>query len=130
MVKEYEEKDNRIKYYGFISHDQIEKFLDEFDVLIAPSIWEEPFGRVVIDSYKSAMPVIASKNGGLAETVINNKTGLLLDEVNKENLISAFEKISNREVIKMFLKNIELELKKYSLDMHVSNYLNVYGKEE
>lgn len=38
-------------------------------VLLAPSIWEEAWGRVVTEAQSSGIPVIASNRGGLPESV-------------------------------------------------------------
>jgi glycosyltransferase involved in cell wall biosynthesis len=38
-------------------------------LLLAPSIWEEAFGRVVIEAQSCGIPVIASLRGGLPEAV-------------------------------------------------------------
>lgn len=45
-------------------------------ILIVPSLWEEAFGRVAIEAQISGIPVLASRVGGLPESVGNG--GLLL----------------------------------------------------
>jgi glycosyltransferase involved in cell wall biosynthesis len=37
------------------------------DVTVLPSVWSEPFGRVVIESMACETPVVASRVGGIAE---------------------------------------------------------------
>jgi glycosyltransferase involved in cell wall biosynthesis len=51
---------------------------DSFLTLV-PSLWDEPFGNVVPESYSLSVPVLATPNGGLAETVDDGVTGLRLD---------------------------------------------------
>ncbi len=46
---------------------------------VVPSLWDEPFGLVVPESYSLGVPVLATAAGGLAETVVDGETGLLLD---------------------------------------------------
>jgi glycosyltransferase involved in cell wall biosynthesis len=46
-------------------------------ILLAPSIWEEGYGRVVTEAQISGIPVIASRRGGLPESV--GSGGILLD---------------------------------------------------
>jgi len=46
---------------------------------VVPSLWDEPFGNVVPESYSLAVPVLAAPNGGLVETVVDAATGLTLD---------------------------------------------------
>jgi glycosyltransferase involved in cell wall biosynthesis len=46
-------------------------------ILIAPSRWEEAYGRVAAEAQFSGIPVVASKRGGLPEAV--GSGGILLD---------------------------------------------------
>ena len=46
--------------------------------LIVPSQWEEPFGRVALEAMYNKVPVIASKTGGLLESV--GEGGMLIDD--------------------------------------------------
>ncbi|MCY1019040.1 glycosyltransferase family 4 protein [Pyxidicoccus sp. MSG2] len=48
------------------------------DVAVVPSEWLEPFGRVSIEAQASGVPVLASRIGGLPETLLEGETGLLL----------------------------------------------------
>ncbi len=45
---------------------------------VIPSVWPEPFGLVALEAMISGRAVIASKIGGLADTVVNGETGLLV----------------------------------------------------
>src|ERR1019366_5578541 len=65
-----------VRYMGFV---RSEEFLTSVDVLVVPSVWDEPFGMVVIEAYTQGVPVIASCRGGLPEIVENGKTGFLFD---------------------------------------------------
>lgn len=47
-------------------------------VALAPSIWNEPFGIVVIEAMAASKPVIASRIGGLPDIVADGETGLLV----------------------------------------------------
>ena len=46
---------------------------------LVPSLWDEPFGLVVPESYSLGVPVLATAAGGLAEIVADGETGLRLD---------------------------------------------------
>ena len=35
--------------------------------LVAPSVWNEPFGGIVIEAFAQGVPVIGSRIGGIAE---------------------------------------------------------------
>ena len=47
----------------------IGKIYQQTKLLLVPSVWEEAFGRVVIEAQSCRIPVIASQRGGLPEAV-------------------------------------------------------------
>jgi glycosyltransferase involved in cell wall biosynthesis len=47
-------------------------------VAVAPSVWPEPFGLVALEAMLSGRPVIASRIGGLSDTVVDGETGSLV----------------------------------------------------
>jgi glycosyltransferase involved in cell wall biosynthesis len=47
--------------------DDIEPILERTRVLLAPSLWPESFGYVVVEAMSRGIPVLASDIGGLAE---------------------------------------------------------------
>lgn len=46
--------------------------------VLVPSVWYEAQPRVILESYSAGVPVLASRIGGLAELVENDRSGLLL----------------------------------------------------
>lgn len=51
----------------FLGQQDAGEFLRSVDLLVVPSLWNEPFGRVVIEAYAAHCPVLLANNGGLAE---------------------------------------------------------------
>ena len=56
--------DSRIDWLGQV---EAEAFYGGVDVVVAPAIWAEPFGRVVVEALTRGRGVIASRIGGLPE---------------------------------------------------------------
>lgn len=69
------------------------EFLDQIDLLIVPSKWNEPFGRVVIESLGRRVPVVGKKVGGIPELLKGNHD-FLFDTVDdlKEIIFSFLNK--------------------------------------
>jgi glycosyltransferase involved in cell wall biosynthesis len=59
---------------------------EKIDVLVVPSLWHEPFGRVAIEAMAWGIPVIASKRGGLPEIVQHGMNGWLFEPDEKDTL--------------------------------------------
>jgi len=128
IVKKYAENDHRILFAGFLEGAQKENVLLDSDVLIAPSIWNEPFGRVVLDAYKYAMPVIGSKFGGIKEILQHYTTGLVIDPTDQADFMSAINHFSERQNIVNCIDNCTILLVEFGINKHIQQYRNEYIK--
>jgi glycosyltransferase involved in cell wall biosynthesis len=61
-------------------------FFNEVDVIVVPSIWQEPFGRVVIEAFSYGVPVVATSTGGLPESVKDDFDGYLFSPGDQHQL--------------------------------------------
>jgi glycosyltransferase involved in cell wall biosynthesis len=61
------------------------------DVLAFPSMRREAFGRVSIEAQSCGLPVLASRVGGIPETMIEGTTGLLVPPGDEEAWTSALD---------------------------------------
>ena len=75
-----------IQYLGPLSLTQTYELMGDARVLIVPSEWHEPFGRVVIEAFAKGTPVIAARMGGLTELVTAGHTGELFRAGDSEDL--------------------------------------------
>jgi glycosyltransferase involved in cell wall biosynthesis len=77
----------------FVGYKDPAAFFDEIDILVVPSLWEEPFGRTVAESLRSGVPVLASKRGGVPEIVSKEELGMLFNPEEKDSLEDAIVSI-------------------------------------
>ncbi|SKB46739.1 Glycosyltransferase involved in cell wall bisynthesis [Parapedobacter luteus] len=75
--------DRRIVFRGYVDPAQ---FYPDIDVLVVPSLWEEPLGMVAVEGLANHLPVIASNRGGLRESVEDGRNGILCDPDVPESL--------------------------------------------
>jgi len=69
-----------------------EKYMIAADILCLPS-YREGFGSVVIEAAACGIPTIGYKTNGLIDSVVNNKTGILVDYKNIDELCKAMLKL-------------------------------------
>ncbi|TXE14313.1 glycosyltransferase family 4 protein [Algoriphagus aquimarinus] len=82
--------DSNIEFVGYVNSTE---FLAEMDVLIVPSLWEEPLGMVAIEALANHVPVIANKRGGLQETVKDGINGLYCYDSEPDSLSAAMRQL-------------------------------------
>ena len=76
--------DEFVEYVGFIN-DPLDKrdFLGNARALIVPSLFDEPFGLVTVESFACGTPVVALDSAALSEVIDNKKTGLVISKGEK-----------------------------------------------
>lgn len=75
-----------IEYVGFIKDTKDKnKFLGNAKALIIPSIFDEPFGMVMIESLASGTPLIGLSSGAIPE-VININNGIIVQKSSDESI--------------------------------------------
>ncbi len=62
-------------------------------VAVVPSVWPEPSGLVALEAMAMSKPVVASRAGGLSETVVDGETGLLVEPGDHEALREALARL-------------------------------------
>jgi glycosyltransferase involved in cell wall biosynthesis len=72
------------------------RLLPGFDLLAAPSRGREGLGLAVLEAMDAALPVVASRVGGLPEVVEDGRTGLLVPEGDADALAAAIASILQR----------------------------------
>ena len=69
--------------------------------LLCIGAYREPFGLSSIEAQACGTPVVAVKSGGLTETIINNKTGYLVNRIEKKFLNACMSGIKNRSRLRI-----------------------------
>ncbi len=76
-------------------HDAVMAAWRQSSLALVPSVWQEPFGLVAIEAMSAGRPVIASNTGGLADSVVDGETGLLVPPGDADALAAAIERLLN-----------------------------------
>jgi glycosyltransferase involved in cell wall biosynthesis len=75
----------------FIGHVKAESFYLDVDVVVVPSLWDEPFGRTVAEAIAFGRAVICSNRGGFGELVMGRPGCRVFDADVKGSLLEALE---------------------------------------
>jgi len=84
--------------HGRIEYSELLKHLLNAEMLIVPSLWPEPFGRVTVEGMAAGLPVIVTPMGGLPEVV--GDAGVIMDGISVDELRLTIRKLHEDEVLR------------------------------
>jgi spore coat protein SA len=67
-----------IRFTGFVPHAQLKYVYSIADLVLVPSIWQDPCPLVVLEAMAAGACVIATRVGGIPEIVDDGVTGVLV----------------------------------------------------
>jgi len=127
LTKEYESEikqkyeSSQILFKGFKKPEEI---YNEIDILIVPSLWNEPFGRIVPEANSYGVPVLVSNRGGLPELVEEGKNGYMFDPDKEGDFEEKLKKII--EMKKNSSCNFDNK-EKFSLENIINKFMGIYN---
>jgi len=80
--------ENSVVYLGSLPSHELVGAYSAADVCIVPSIWNEPFGLVVLEAMACSKPVVAFNVGGISEIISNGIDGFLVPRGEVKELAS------------------------------------------
>ena len=111
-------------FLGRKDHTIIPLYVNASDILIVPSRNE---GRSVatIEALACGKPVVASRVGGIPETIVNDQLGILVEKENPVALADGIMNALNRTWDERYISNYA---KQYDQGQLISHVLKVYDK--
>jgi len=78
--------ERNISFNGVIRKEDLYSEISKSNLLVCPSIWPEPLGRVIYESMACGTPVVAFDVGGNREIISNKQDGILVKQIDSHNL--------------------------------------------
>ncbi len=104
---------------GFLNHNEVLKHYDNASIAVGCSKWDEPMGRVGLESSSRGCATIVSNKGGLPETITN---GIILNEVDESELYSSLKKLVSDDAYRKKLCYLSHKNFKNDLNQSVRQY--------
>ncbi|WP_271855513.1 glycosyltransferase [Patiriisocius marinus] len=94
--------ESQVTFYGSVQEDTIIKVFNESHLFLMTSITDEHGraegqGLVTAEAQACGLPVIAMDSGGVGETILDKKTGILIPENNVQALVDAIKYLYDNE---------------------------------
>ncbi len=65
-----------VRFFGSVNRAELPELLAQYDALVFPSEWQEPFARTVLEAMAAGLLVIGTTTGGTSEILKDRETGL------------------------------------------------------
>lgn len=130
-AKEFVNKNKLSKHFTFtgLIYDA-PQFMKYVDIVVVPSIFQEPFGLVNIEAMAARKAVVASDVGGIPEIIEDGVNGLLIPSNDSAELASAVERLIKDKKLRKKLgengrKTVE---EKFSTKKQIKEFERVFYK--
>jgi len=98
LVGQYDLSDY-VTFLKPIPRDQLPEFLGQFEVLLLPSIWEEPLALIMQEGLANGLVVIGAATGGTKEIIVSGENGLLFPATDARKLAKHLETLLRKPTL-------------------------------
>lgn len=101
---------DRIYFIGWVPADDVVNYLAAADVFVAPSRtsadgWKEAQGLAIVEAMLANVPVVATRSGGIVDSIHDGSTGLLVDERAPHQIAAAIERLTDDQLLAQRLRS-------------------------
>ena len=89
-----------VTFHGFLSRPELVDHYYNADVFAFPPIWNEGFGCTPVEAMAAGTPVVATRSGGIVETVRDRETGFLVEKNDCRALAEAILKLLENNALR------------------------------
>lgn len=117
-----------VAFAGALRGEALDSEIRRALAMVAPSIWEEVFGLVILEAYAWGKPVVASRVGGLPEVVRDGETGFLFEPGDAFDLADKLTRLLENpdDVLRMGLAGRKLAETEYAPGLHLGRIHRIY----
>lgn len=118
---------HRIDYY-----DKTSELYNMFDIFVLPSIKPDSLPTVVLEAMACSKPVVGYNNGGIAEMVVDGKSGCLVKPNRPQELSNAISLLldSSEKREKFGRVGYQRQKELFSLESYIKNFSELYKQIE
>lgn len=85
--------DERARYQGLLSKEEVKQKLWDYDALVLPTYWfGEGYPAVILEAYAHGLPVIATRWQSIPE-IVDEKSGILITPRDSQDLANAMNQL-------------------------------------
>lgn len=117
-----------IHFIGAIPYDKMPQIYNGADVFCFPTIYEEPYGNVIVESAACGVPSVGSYVGGIKETIKDKITGFHVRPNDKNQIAEKIIKLLKKDNLrkKMGRNARKRAVERYSWKIIAKNTSDIY----
>jgi glycosyltransferase involved in cell wall biosynthesis len=116
----------KVRFTG--QRDDIPDLLAAVDVVVVPSLWEEPFPFVALEAMAAGRPVVAFRTGGLSESIVEGETGYLVPLADEDALAAAVSRlVCQPRLARRLGEGAARRAQEFSIGRHVQQLEELYA---
>ena len=128
--------ENNLVFTGWVDKNDMKNVYSASDIVLVPSMYLDPFPRIMVEAMACGKPVVGSRYGGAPEIVIDGVTGYIINPLYpKQIALKILDLLKNPEKVEAFGQagrervkdNFRLEDK---IKAHLSFYKAILDKKK
>ena len=122
----------RIHFTGYISYEQMPAIYHLADIIVLPSMWEEPAGMTILEAMACKKPVITTYSGGIPEYTGEGNCILLKRNENLPKELAAHIDLllTNQDLAQTLSEKAAARAAHYTTKYYYQQFLNILADEE
>ena len=127
IIKERKLEEN-IKLLGYLSQDEVKKYIKNARFIVVPSIWYENCPYSILETQAIGKPVIGASIGGIPELVKDKENGLTYNYYSIDELETKMKLLfENKKLAEKYGKNAkEYAQKFYNKENYYNRIIKIY----
>jgi len=114
---------NKIKFTGAIPNKKVHAELTKYKIIVIPSLWEEPFGLVVLEGFNAGCVPVAFDSGALKDVI--GEAGITVKKGDYNTLAKTISSLLNdNDKLTTFKNKIPLQLVKFDFEKAMQKFIS------
>lgn len=119
--------ETHVRFLGHKDRKELYDLYKRSALIVMPSVWPEPFGKVGIEAMSVGRPVIASDVGGISEWLIDGEGGYLVPPKDPSAIAEkAILLLSNRTLLETMSRKARERATAFDIQTHAEKMVALY----
>jgi len=122
---------DNLKIIKYIPNSEVFSFMKSADVYLAPALWHEPLGRIVIEAIAMGTPAVISARGGMHSDIIKHDfNGIVVQPLAAQSFAMAIKALlKDKAKLEKLGTNARKDfLERFNEEAIVDQFMDLYNK--